>query len=145
MRVTAEKPLMRGKSRLYLILVLAVIAAAVAGTTVTASEEGQTSSKDIVLECKPGTVTKKLSSGSASAKITHPDCICDKDPEVLKRLVVSQAEKWRSGDPRLLPGGESFSHVTVNPGEQVDVTFYCLTPGQIAEYRDAILSEEENP
>ena len=135
------------RHRAMSLVTLLFLGLSISGAALRASEEGPASStKEIVLECKAGAVTEKISSASPSATVSVPGCYCADEPGSLKSWLSSEAEKWQAGQALSEPpASDQFSiSLTPAPGEQVDITLYCLTPGQVAEYRNAVLAEAED-
>ncbi len=98
----------------------------------------------VSLECKPGIVRERISSASDGAEVSIPDCFCAYERSVLESTLEMQVELWRSRSS-LAMGTESpnaILYVDVTPEEPAEITLYCVTPGQLAAYRDAILAEE---
>jgi len=133
---------MRGMQQMVMAVGIVILGGAVPVTPVGAIEEGQTEgSGPIVLECRPGTVTKKITSESAA--FTQASCFCDSDPEGLRRWVASLADGWRSGQPLPQPAENNLLVDGLAPGEQREITIYCLSPEQVAAYRSEIMAAEE--
>ncbi len=137
-----ESCAMRASQQIVIAVGLLVLAVAVTGAAMGASEEGPTEeSNEITLECRPATVIKKTTADSMV--FTHPNCFCDDAPEPLRQWLVSLVDGWRSGQPLPPAAGGQVLLGSLAPGEQAEITLYCLSPEQVAAYRDAVLAQEE--
>ena len=134
------------RAGLILSLVMLALLAALPAARAAESEPVTQELEELSLKCEPAAVSHETAPLAAGVYVQVSSCYCFESAAAAQSWLASQVEEWGKSKIQMLGGLPVFYHdISLEPGQQRDVSIFCFSPAQIDAYRNALWSPAEKP